>query len=116
LKVQPLILSDIGEGTRDVEVLSFLVQEGDKVSAWDDIVEVQSDKASVNIQCAADGVVTKVHWEEGDTVKVGEALVDIDYDGDDVPGGSDEAEEEVKQDENVMATPAVKKTRTNPES
>ena len=42
-------------------------------------VEVQSDKASVNIQCAADGVVTKVHWEEGDTVKVGEALVDIDY-------------------------------------
>lgn len=43
------------------------------------IVEVQSDKASVNIQCAADGVVTKVHWEEGDTVKVGEALVDIDY-------------------------------------
>lgn len=39
LKVQPLILSDIGEGTRDVEVLSFLVQEGDKVSAWDDMRE-----------------------------------------------------------------------------
>jgi len=109
LKVQPLILSDIGEGTRDVEVLSFLVQEGDKVSAWDDIVEVQSDKASVNIQCAADGVVTKVHWEEGDTVKVGEALVDIDYDNDDVPGGSDKPEEVVIEDQNVMATPAVKK-------
>ena len=62
------------------------------------IVEVQSDKASVNIQCAADGTVTKVHWEEGDTVKVGEALVDIDYEGE-VPGGSDEKEEESKTEE-----------------
>ena len=37
LKIQPLILSDIGEGTRDVEIISFLVREGDKVSAWDDM-------------------------------------------------------------------------------
>jgi len=108
LKIQPLILSDIGEGTRDVEIISFLVKEGDKVNAWDDIVEVQSDKASVNIQCAADGIVTKVHWDEGDTVKVGEALVDIDYEGE-VPGGSVEEEEVKTEEKSVMATPAVKK-------
>merc|ERR1711879_50587 len=79
LAIKPLILSDIGEGTRDVEVISWLIKEGDQLDAWDDVVEVQSDKASVNIQVPNVGKVVKIYWEEGDTVKVGEALCDIDY-------------------------------------
>lgn len=110
LAIAPLILSDIGEGTRDVEIISWIVKEGERVAAWDDIVEVQSDKASVNIQCASDGVVTKIHWEEGDTVKVGEALVDIDYDGDfGEAAAKDEGAAAEETAATIMATPAVKK-------
>ena len=109
LAVKPLLLSDIGEGTRDVEIMKFVVKEGQEVTAWDDIVEVQSDKASVNIQTPKDGRIVKIHYQEGDIVKVGKALCDIDYFGDveeeEVP---QDISEDVKPEKKIFATPKVK--------
>jgi len=101
-------LADIGEGTRDVEIMKICVSEGDKVEAWDDIFEVQSDKASVNIQTPYTGVVSKLLWGEGDTVKVGEALFDIDV-ADGVEIKQHEKVKVVEEDKGpkIMATPKV---------
>jgi 2-oxoisovalerate dehydrogenase E2 component (dihydrolipoyl transacylase) len=48
-------LPDIGEGIAEVEVLSWHVQEGQKISQFDKLLEVQSDKATVDITSRYDG-------------------------------------------------------------
>jgi len=58
--------------------LCRFVKVGDKVSQFDQICEVQSDKASVTITSRYDGVVVKVHHEVDEIALVGSALVDID--------------------------------------
>ncbi|GMF09686.1 unnamed protein product [Phytophthora lilii] len=76
----PFKLADIGEGIAEVEVLQWFVKSGDAVKQFQNVCEVQSDKATVEITSRYDGVVTKVHYEVGDMAKVGSTLIDIDVD------------------------------------
>ncbi len=78
MAVTPFLLADIGEGIAEVELMKWFVKKGDKVKAFDRLCEVQSDKATVEITSRFDGVITAVHYTEGQIAKVGSALVDID--------------------------------------
>ncbi|CAI5740154.1 unnamed protein product [Hyaloperonospora brassicae] len=76
----PFKLADIGEGIAEVEVLQWFVKRGDKVKQFQNVCEVQSDKATVEITSRYDGVVANVHYKVGEMAKVGSTLVDIDVD------------------------------------
>ncbi|CAH0475829.1 unnamed protein product [Peronospora belbahrii] len=73
----PFKLADIGEGIAEVEVLQWFVKSGDKVKQFQNVCEVQSDKATVEITSRYDGIVTRVHYDVGDMAKVGSTLIDI---------------------------------------
>lgn len=75
-------LSDIGEGLNEAEVVSWLVNEGDTVTRNQPVVEILTDKSSVEMPAPASGVVTRLGAAVGDMVRVGELLVVID-DGED---------------------------------
>ncbi|KAK2580818.1 hypothetical protein KPH14_005901 [Odynerus spinipes] len=95
--IVPFKLSDIGEGIRDVTVKEWFVKPGDKVSQFDNICEVQSDKASVTITSRYDGLVKRLHYKVDDIVLVGESLVDIELDDEEKNVADVPAKEKVQE-------------------
>lgn len=75
-------LPDLGEGLTEGEVARWLVREGQVVAEDDPLVEVQTDKATVEIPSPASGTVARILVPEGEVVAVGTVLVVIgDDDG-----------------------------------
>ncbi|ESO92635.1 hypothetical protein LOTGIDRAFT_120617, partial [Lottia gigantea] len=115
--IKQFILSDIGEGIREVTLLEWFVQEGDKISQFDPVCEVKSDKASVTITCRFDGIIRKLHYNADDTALVGNPLLDIEVDDDVMDHVDQTADIDTKDGSishvaagvKVLATPAVRK-------
>jgi 2-oxoisovalerate dehydrogenase E2 component (dihydrolipoyl transacylase) len=96
--------------------LSRHVKPGQRVSQFDPICEVQSDKAAVEITSRFDGVITATHYKPGEMAKVGQPLIDIDVSEED--GSSDSSvkisepptsQTSVIPNSTVFATPAVRR-------
>jgi pyruvate dehydrogenase E2 component (dihydrolipoamide acetyltransferase) len=109
-------LPDLGEGVAEGEVARWLVAVGESVDEDDPLVEIQTDKTTVEIPSPAAGIVSRILVAEGELVPVGTPLVVIG-DGD-VPEASAEparprAEEPPEPDrgmvERVQATPLVRR-------
>ncbi|KAJ6638413.1 Lipoamide acyltransferase component of branched-chain alpha-keto acid dehydrogenase complex, mitochondrial [Pseudolycoriella hygida] len=71
-------LSDIGEGIREVTVKEWYVKVGDTVEQFDNLCEVQSDKASVTITSRYDGKITKLFHTVDEIALVGKPLLEFD--------------------------------------
>jgi pyruvate/2-oxoglutarate dehydrogenase complex dihydrolipoamide acyltransferase (E2) component len=83
-----LKLPDLGEGLTEGEIARWLVSEGQEVAEDDPLVEIQTDKTTVEIPSPAAGKVTSILVEEGKVVPVGTVLVVIGGEGD---GGRQQA-------------------------
>jgi pyruvate dehydrogenase E2 component (dihydrolipoamide acetyltransferase) len=73
-------LPDLGEGVHEGQIVNILVAEGDTIAEYQPMLEVETDKAAVEIPAPKAGVVAKIHVESGQTVKVGDVLISIDTD------------------------------------
>jgi pyruvate dehydrogenase E2 component (dihydrolipoamide acetyltransferase) len=80
-------LPDIGEGVAEGEIVRWLVKQGDAVREDQPLVEVMTDKASVEIPAPRTGTIAAIHVEEGATVPVGTVIVSIAVAGE-APGGA----------------------------
>jgi 2-oxoisovalerate dehydrogenase E2 component (dihydrolipoyl transacylase) len=76
-EVREFKLPDLGEGLEEAEIVSWLVKEGEEIELNQPLVEVETEKALVQIPSPYAGVVEKLHGDVGDRVKVGAALVSI---------------------------------------
>jgi pyruvate dehydrogenase E2 component (dihydrolipoamide acetyltransferase) len=79
-------LPDLGEGLTEGEVARWLVSEGQEVAEDDPLVEVQTDKATVDIPSPFAGTVLRILVAEGEVAPVGAVLVVIGEPGEEVPG------------------------------
>lgn len=70
-------LPDLGEGLTEGEIARWLVTEGQELAEDDPLVEIQTDKTTVEIPSPAAGTVTKILVAEGQVVPVGTVLVVI---------------------------------------
>jgi pyruvate dehydrogenase E2 component (dihydrolipoamide acetyltransferase) len=68
-------LPDLGEGIHEGEVLAVLVSVGHEVKEGDLILEVETDKAAVEIPSPYTGTVKEILVKTGDTIKVGDVLM-----------------------------------------
>jgi pyruvate/2-oxoglutarate dehydrogenase complex dihydrolipoamide acyltransferase (E2) component len=93
-------LPDLGEGLTEGEITRWLVGEGQEIGEDDPLVEIQTDKTTVEIPSPAAGTVARILAAEGDVVPVGTVIVVI--------GGA--AEAPVRASEPTEAAP------TNPEA
>jgi pyruvate dehydrogenase E2 component (dihydrolipoamide acetyltransferase) len=74
-------LPDLGEGLTEGEISRWLVSVGDEVAEDQPLVEIQTDKTTVEIPSPAAGEVSQILVEEGKVVPVGTILVVIGGDG-----------------------------------
>jgi pyruvate dehydrogenase E2 component (dihydrolipoamide acetyltransferase) len=74
-------LPDIGEGVHEGEITKWLVKQGDSIKADQPMVEVMTDKATVEIPSPVSGTVSEVLAKEGQTIEVGKVIVKISENG-----------------------------------
>ncbi|OWA37364.1 dienelactone hydrolase [Saccharibacillus sp. O16] len=118
---------ELGEGLHEGEIVKMHIKVGDKVTDDDIIMEVQNDKAVVEVPCPVNGTVVEVRVADGETHHVGDIVAIIEVEGE-LPEGSETIEESAPAAEanapvsapaaastaaapnrEVLATPSVRK-------
>ena len=74
-------LPELGEGVQEGELISWLVKEGDTVEVDQALMEVMTDKATVEVPSPIAGTVTKLLAEEGDMIQVDSVIAHLDESG-----------------------------------
>jgi 2-oxoisovalerate dehydrogenase E2 component (dihydrolipoyl transacylase) len=74
-------LPDVGEGTAEAEIVAWHVAVGDRIEEDQPLVDVMTDKATVEMTTPVSGIVVSVHGELGDMAAVGSPLAVIAVDG-----------------------------------
>ncbi|MGH9461918.1 MAG: biotin/lipoyl-containing protein, partial [Vicinamibacteria bacterium] len=75
--LKELKLPELGEGIEEAEVLKVLVSPGDLVSKDQPLLEIETDKATVEVPAAESGRVSEVMVSPGDRIRVGQVLVTL---------------------------------------
>ncbi|MBD2842023.1 dihydrolipoamide acetyltransferase family protein [Erythrobacter rubeus] len=83
-------MPDVGEGVAEAEIVEWQVKVGDTVSEDQHLVDVMTDKATIDIESPVEGKVIEVAGEVGDVIAVGSMLLVVEVEGE-VP---DDVEEE----------------------
>ena len=71
-------LPELGDGIESGDVLEIFVAVGDVISEGQDIVEMETDKATVPVPASTGGKVTKILVDEGQTVAIGGVILEVE--------------------------------------
>ncbi|HCK08777.1 MAG TPA: branched-chain alpha-keto acid dehydrogenase subunit E2, partial [Candidatus Latescibacteria bacterium] len=83
-------LPDLGEGVESGDVVSVLVSVGDQVEVDQGIIELETDKALIEVPSEFAGTVVSINVGAGDSIPPGAVLVMIEENGETVPAPSEE--------------------------
>ena len=102
-------LPELGEGIESGQVIEVFVTPGDRVSLEQPLLEVETDKAAIEIPSPADGTVIDVCVSAGDTVEINQILVKIDgeREGEKPPSKKDAAADGAEEEKPAVAEKSV---------
>src|SRR5918993_3885193 len=81
MSVYQFKLPDIGEGIAEAEIVAWHVKVGDKVEEDQQLADMMTDKATVEMESPVAGTVRKLAGEVGDQIAIGSVLVEIETEG-----------------------------------
>ena len=108
-------LPDIGEGIAEAEIVAWHVKVGDRIEEDQQVADMMTDKATVEMESPVSGIVVELAGEVGDQVAIGAALIVVETDGDvaETPEAApvpEQVEEQIEAEtpgvEEVVETPA----------
>ena len=82
MSVYQFKLPDIGEGIAEAEIVAWHVKVGDKVEEDQQLADMMTDKATVEMESPVAGMVKSLAGEVGDQIAIGSVLVEIETEGD----------------------------------
>ncbi len=107
-------LPDLGEGVEAGDVVGVLVAEGDTVEIDQGVVELETDKALVEVPSSVAGTVTKIHVSAGDRVPIGSLLISVEEGEKSVPAAPEPEAEAPAPKEEIQVAKAPTPTPSRP--
>ncbi|AOZ91092.1 2-oxo acid dehydrogenase subunit E2 [Paenibacillus crassostreae] len=104
---------ELGEGLHEGEIIKMHIKVGDKVTDDDIVMEVQNDKAVVEVPCPVNGTVLEVFTKDGQVCRVGEVVAIIDAEGDVPEQDEPAAEQSVPAPVATQSAPAANSGSVN---
>ncbi len=74
-------LPELGENIESADIISVLVKKGDHIEKEQGIIEIETDKATIEVPSSVSGKIVEVFVKEGDSVKVGQTIIKVDDNG-----------------------------------
>jgi pyruvate dehydrogenase E2 component (dihydrolipoamide acetyltransferase) len=102
-------LPELGENIESADIINVLVKAGDVIEKEQSIIEIETDKATIEVPSNVSGKITEVLVKQGDSVKVGQTIIKVDE------GGKKEAKSEVKSEAKTEDKKEEKKSETKKE-
>lgn len=90
---------DIGEGLEEGTIVEWHVEQGQKIESGDNLVTMETDKVVTGIPSPKSGTLVKLYGKVGEIINVGDALVEIEIEGTEPDNASEEAKQEVVEEE-----------------
>lgn len=72
-----IIMPDLGQTITELEIIKWHKKVGDAIKKGDILVEVQTDKAVVEVESFADGTLEEIRFKEGNKIEVGQIIAII---------------------------------------
>src|ERR1041384_4758992 len=101
-------LPDVGEGTAEAEIVAWHVKVGDAVGEDQNLVDVMTDKATVEMTSPVSGKVLSIHGEPGQMAAVGSPLVELEVEGEGNVKAAAGAPPEIRSQKTEAQKPAAK--------
>ena len=98
-------LPDIGEGVAEAEITAWHVKPGDHIAEDGPLLDVMTDKATVDMTSPVEGTVTAIHGDVGSMAPVGAVLVELDVAGEAPADTKAEPRQDVAQNARAAETP-----------
>src|ERR1051325_9669929 len=89
-----LKLPELGENIESGNVVKILVSEGDRIAEDQPVMELETDKATIEVPSSVSGTVDKILVKEGGKAKVGQVVLTVRGDGQEAASGEKPRQEE----------------------
>ena len=106
MAIETIVVPDLG-GAESVDVIELSLAQGDAVGVEDSLLVLESDKATMDVPSPHEGQLVKYLIAEGDTVKVGDPIAELEIQADTSQEGSNEATESLNAEVEDVAEVAV---------